>query len=411
MMNFLLMSSLFVAGFLIHQLAMYGKNGLSSITIYTTILIWMIIFLCVISLIQCLAKRNSLFNRHNTTISILSSMIILSFFVFDLSLRFIFKKHLVYNELNGDTYYESFHQEDYGRHYTYLPASTIQYETEKFNYVRKTNSLGIVNEEIKLEKPANEYRILCLGDSFTEGVGATSAKSPWPYVLYKLLHAKSSKKINVINAGISGSDLAFQYILLKEKFTKYKPDLLLIAINPVDIDEFIVRGGLERFNSKDLLRGKQSPWWEPLYAGSFVFRFFIHDVINYNYLFLSPENDRLQREDARKKIIDTLSRFQQLSLKSNMEMIFIVHPDSGKDYYNNPNVTHDLAKDILSQIDIRIIDLMLEFKNENHKNHNNIMAHFWPTSFHHNDLGYSKIAQIIYKKIKNDKILKKKLGL
>lgn len=394
-----------------YQVSLFFNSGLSAITFLTTILLWIGISLFVFMIFLIMSKLFSLSSKIFNKVICILFLFCFSAILLEFSLRYLFKLNLVYNETNGDFYYESFHREDYDRYYLYSPFSLIQYETEKFNYQRKVNSIGIVNPEINIKKPYNEVRILCFGDSFTEGVGATKETNPWPAKLQKLIQEKSNKTINIINAGISGSDLAFQYILLKEKFVDYDPDIVIVAINPVDVDEFIVRGGLERFGSKDLLRGSKSPIWEPVYASSFIFRFFMHNVLNYNYLFLSPENDQRERSIATQKVFDTLIKFQQLSQQNNFNLLFIIHPDSGKDFIHNPTITKIIHNKIKAEMNVPTIDFMNYLSLEKKLTKNDLQMYYWPISFHHNDDGYLEVAKAIFHQLTVENEISKQLGL
>ena len=57
-------------------------------------------------------------------------------------------------------------------YFTYQPNSKVNYNKTEFDHVREINSLGIPEKEIPFEKEKSEFRILALGDSFTEGDGA-----------------------------------------------------------------------------------------------------------------------------------------------------------------------------------------------------------------------------------------------
>jgi lysophospholipase L1-like esterase len=63
------------------------------------------------------------------------------------------------------------------------------------------NSLGFRDDEFPVEKPAGEFRVLALGDSFTYGSGVL-AKDAWPQVLERRL-AEGGKKVQVINCGFA----------------------------------------------------------------------------------------------------------------------------------------------------------------------------------------------------------------
>jgi lysophospholipase L1-like esterase len=63
--------------------------------------------------------------------------------------------------------------------------------------------------EVDVEESANSYAIVALGDSITDGHGATTdGNDRWPDVLAKRLQANApTKKIGVVNQGIGGNRL------------------------------------------------------------------------------------------------------------------------------------------------------------------------------------------------------------
>lgn len=53
------------------------------------------------------------------------------------------------------------------------PNISWSYKQREFDFALETNSLGIRDVEHPVAKQPNEFRIIGLGDSFTEGVGAS----------------------------------------------------------------------------------------------------------------------------------------------------------------------------------------------------------------------------------------------
>ena len=101
-----------------------------------------------------------------------------------------------------------------GKIFTYTPNSTVRatayYEDgpvlhKEYDYELKTNNLGLVQ---KLNIDQDRPSILVLGDSFTEGQGAT----PWFYDL----ESKNNKSMQLINGGLLGTGFA-QWKLLNDQ--------------------------------------------------------------------------------------------------------------------------------------------------------------------------------------------------
>jgi acyl-CoA thioesterase-1 len=77
-----------------------------------------------------------------------------------------------------------------------------------------------------------ELKILCLGDSLTEGYGLAADES-YPALLERRLHAEGRADVMVINAGISGSTSASGVSRLRWQL-RGAPQILLLALGAND---------------------------------------------------------------------------------------------------------------------------------------------------------------------------------
>lgn len=104
--------------------------------------------------------------------------------------------------------------------------------THEFSYPVKINSLGYRMEEFTIEKPADTYRILMIGDSMTFGYGVEekyNIPSTLEEKLNQYLKDQSRQKIQIINAGFaSGKASDTYYLYLKNKGLKLEPDLIVV---------------------------------------------------------------------------------------------------------------------------------------------------------------------------------------
>jgi len=99
----------------------------------------------------------------------------------------------------------------------------------------RINEDGLRERSNIKKKTDNLYRILILGDSFTEGVGIRQNKR-FSYLTETLCNEKSSGKIEVINGGVRGYNLTQYYILFRTLYKKYEPNLVIIAADGGDLD-------------------------------------------------------------------------------------------------------------------------------------------------------------------------------
>jgi len=97
----------------------------------------------------------------------------------------------------------------------------------------RVNSFGLRDSEFTREKPKDTFRILVLGDSIPYGRAVRSPMT-FPNQMEKLLTVKG-KKVEVINAGISGYSPynELQYYLTEGR--SFNPDLVIVAFCMNDV--------------------------------------------------------------------------------------------------------------------------------------------------------------------------------
>ncbi len=104
-------------------------------------------------------------------------------------------------------------------------------------------------------KEDSVYRILILGDSFSEGLGIQQHKR-FSYLTETMCN-KNNKDVEVINAGVRGYNLTQYHILFQSLYKKYKPDLLIIAVVTGDLD--VVSDGT--FLAADIVQRYYRPYY------------------------------------------------------------------------------------------------------------------------------------------------------
>lgn len=124
---------------------------------------------------------------------------------------------------------------------THLPNSTFEFHltepTGKEMIRRRTNSHGFVGKEISKTKPSDVYRVVVLGDSFTEALQVHEGESYSELVQISLSKSAAEQKIEVINAGVSGYSPMTYYLYLKRELLSFKPDLVLLQLFANDVFE------------------------------------------------------------------------------------------------------------------------------------------------------------------------------
>lgn len=91
------------------------------------------------------------------------------------------------------------------------------------------NSFGFLDNETTLETPPDTFRIMTIGDSFTEAYQFTQEEI-WPALLEADLNALATddgSTIEVINAARSGYGAALAYLYYRERGFEFNPDLVI----------------------------------------------------------------------------------------------------------------------------------------------------------------------------------------
>ena len=123
------------------------------------------------------------------------------------------------------------------------------------------NSHGFPGDEFSQEKPEGVYRIFMIGGSTMRGVETTN-DTTIPSIMQKMFNSEDlNLQVEVINAAISGGNVASEKKLISEKILNYDPDLIIMydgwndlsADYPIDatifyMEEICKEAYVENFN-------------------------------------------------------------------------------------------------------------------------------------------------------------------
>lgn len=266
---------------------------------------------------------------NNSRLKINIAIITLFIFAIELFLR-LSNKNLSYSESNSSSIFTPYYSRSYGQNNSLINGLKINepnkssYSSKiEFNYLHKYNEYGF--RELSFSNYRNKSNnIVVLGDSYTEGVGAPFDSTG---IMSIQLHlSESGFKYNIINCGVSGSDLIYAYKLLDTLNNELTPKIILYNLDYSDIDDIIFRGGQERFNN--VIR--KAYWWEFIYSFSFIFR----NLANGQNI--NPNNKKNEDYDfAWNTIQNTLNDFNNYCLKNNIIFITILTPGPSEIYLLN----------------------------------------------------------------------------
>jgi lysophospholipase L1-like esterase len=118
-------------------------------------------------------------------------------------------------------------------------------------YRKSTNKQGwLADRDYDEEKPPNTYRIIYLGDSFTEGT--CDAADTVPERVEQNLRLPFINQLEVINTGTSSYSPTLYYLLLKKRLLTFNPDLIVINVDMTDVfDDSLYRETLESDQNGD----------------------------------------------------------------------------------------------------------------------------------------------------------------
>lgn len=168
--------------------------------------------------------------------------------------------------------------------------SGIDHSPGEFHVAFHTNSRGLRSPETDYARGASA-RILCLGDSFTFGVGVGDDHT-WPRQLDGLLDAELGRDVETVNAGVQGWGLVEYLIWYEREGRRYRPDLVIVGVHASDwknaLNGLVTRsadGELQRHQvvREDVKRLKRIaaviPLYETLMAHSALAGMLKHSVV------------------------------------------------------------------------------------------------------------------------------------
>ena len=105
-----------------------------------------------------------------------------------------------------------------------------EHSSPEYSVTYSTNSIGFRDREHTIKKSSNVFRIVVLGDSYTQALQVPLEQS-FPYLLEQKLNSNTTvqKEIEVINLGLDSSGTGQQYLILKHIGLEYKPDLVILG--------------------------------------------------------------------------------------------------------------------------------------------------------------------------------------
>lgn len=379
--------------YLIWGVYSYTQVGLIFIKWHTHLVLYA--YIALIIFIPFVILKNKISKNNLYKIILLIGSIWFSFFVAEIYLT-VSGKYLTSLEKHYGHYLSPNQNHKNSHYHTHNSESKQNCDvTFEFDYCKPINKNGYADIEWEIEKKNGETRILTFGDSFIEGVGAPFDSS-FPAILRNLISIKNDSVI-IMNAGVSGSDPFFDFKNLKDKLLVYKPDIVVQFIGSNDMDaDIILRGGNERF-VKDGLKFKESPWWEPIYAISYLSRVYFNIYYNEN---LTP--NYLEEEDFKElnlQIIDLTQKYIKLCDSNDIKLVVVMRPALEELEDNGFVFDFSSFLEFIESNNIMLINLLPQYIQYIESRADFFHQYYWSNDRHHNSKGYDMMAKCMYKEI------------
>ncbi len=214
-------------------------------------------------------------------------------------------------------------------------------------------------------KPADTYRIIFMGDSQTISdlkkvyTDFTYPKLVEQKALASNLKAPNGKKLEIINAGISGYTSYQGYLILSTYLINLEPDLVIPAFGYHEASPAI-------FSDKDALPENRKIWSlrELLYKSE-IYLLFRNCSLHIQANIADQRGTSWKHRNFRVSIPDykyNLSRFIKLGEEKNFRIIFITEPYHYDTDYQRTKPYRIAEKEVAAKLDVPIIDACEVFK-------------------------------------------------
>ncbi len=317
--------------------------------------------------------------------------------------------------------YESF-REEYSTgndSLLYIQTGVCIYNEDVNVHTTRCDSYGTHYEKYEITKLEKTFRIVTIGDSFTDTTSVQPSET-YSYHLEEILNSKSDDfNFQVYNFGIAGYNTEQELVMLREKAIEYNPDLVILQFHDNDISPQnshlfgkIFGEDSETFNfvaadsktSFIIYDNDITPLIMPLpqsmniflVKNSHFFRF-VSKALYATFGHVEFSEDRHDRDDGIDRSFDAIREMKKLTEENNIDFFMIEIPGA----YSSDNCMveadlHNKLRNFTNESKIPYVDFCDHQGSNNSYLRNEKES---PPYFHYNPEGYRLVAEVIYENL------------
>lgn len=336
-------------------------------------------------------------SRYTKLIRQNSRILLVIFLLFEFSYQFLFKVHNSYSEMSRGIYLSEYKQREQlylvrminGKqqnfNYTqgYLPNTKKIIKNSFFSYEHHYNSLGLRGALPDKIRDSNELRIVVLGDSFAEGYGAPDDSTISVLLQNEIIKKYPDKKVNVINAGISGSNPLYEIQLCENKLMAYHPTHVILILYDNDINDM----------QKALWDRPYMPLYEYLYAVSHIFRIFYINMLGVDFV---SNHSSYSLEQKRESILGVMKSYM-LAFENGMKSkcsLYVTYIPPLSDFKEDilPYSNSLAIEKIMANSGLKFVNLKETLKDDSQ-----LFDYYWVEDGHLNSYGNFMVSKELSK--------------
>lgn len=364
-----------------------------AVNLISLVFVFEVFVLITFSLLNLLYHFFAASKKIIVSIGSIISVLYLLFILTEVMLR-VTMNYATYGELNSKHPFLDFYQNrKVEKLKLWKPYEGKEKNVKKieFTYTYPVNECGCIDSSFKNIKMAKKNRILCLGDSFTQGQGAPFDSS-YPRILENLLD-KSQVSAKVYNCGFPGAYPHSQLNLLKNLCENkiIEVNSLIYGLHSSDFDDI-----------KSTIAPR--PWFDDifgtglsLYGMSYVVRYLAHKVMNYDVNLIKISESEFYQVETEKELLRIMLELSQYCSRKHIKLSLIYLP-SVWEVENNisdkvfQNLIHQLAEK-----NIVVYDLTNDVSEA--INTEGVYNFYYRIDKHPKPAGYKLFAELIAKKL------------